>query len=112
MKAIYFTLPFALLLATPASWADDTATSSSGGIVDRVEHAVERGASAAVHGVKRGAEAAAGGIQRGAEATEHGVRRGVTAAADGVETGAKATARVAGRVADKVSGSEAPENGK
>lgn len=37
MKAIHFTLPFALLLATPASWADDTTSSSAGGgVADKV----------------------------------------------------------------------------
>jgi hypothetical protein len=79
-------------------------------VVDRVGHAIERGATAAAHGIERGAQAASHGIQRGAEAASHGIKVGVEAAARGIEHGAQATARAAGAVARKVDSSTATKS--
>jgi hypothetical protein len=68
-----------------ASAPAGSGTSSEGGVVGKVEHAVAKGAHAAASGVERGAKAAARGVERGA----------------------KATARVGHRVAAKVTGSPA-----
>lgn len=91
--------------------ADATASPPASGPVERVEHAVARGAHAAASGIEHGAEKAASGIERGAKATARGVKRGVKAAARGVEHGAEATARAASHVAAKVSGSSASSAG-
>jgi phage-related protein len=73
---------------------DSTTIKSSPGPVDKVTHAIKRGASAAASGIERGVNAAAHGIERGAKAT-----------ARGIEKGANATGNAAHRVADKIGGS-------
>jgi hypothetical protein len=60
--------------------SDSSTIKSSPGPVDKVTHAIKRGASAATTGI------------------EHGVK----AAANGIERGAKATGKAAHRVADKI----------
>lgn len=84
-----------------AEESTDPSSTSQPGVVHKVANTVERGAYAAAHGIERGAKAAARGVERGAKA-----------AVNGVERGFKATARVASRVANKVtrsSSSEAPK---
>src|SRR5262245_53454158 len=58
------------------------------GVVQKVEHAIERGAEAAASGIQRGVKAAARGVAHAASATA----RGVHAAASGVARGASAAA--------------------
>ena len=74
--------------------ASGSGTGSEPGVVNKVEHAVKRGADATVKGVKHGAKAAASGIQRGGKAAAHGVERGV-----------EATGHALNRVGDKLHGS-------
>ncbi len=85
----------ALCLHFGAAAAEAPASGSGAqpGVVDRVEHAVVRGAKAAASGVERGAKATARGVERGAKATARGVKRG-----------AHATANAASRVANKLGG--------
>jgi hypothetical protein len=73
-------------------------TKSSHGPVDKVAHAIQRGASAAATGIEHGVKAAAHGIERGAKAT-----------ARGIEKGANATGNAAHRVANMIGvSSDAP----
>lgn len=87
---------------TPCLAAEPEAQSP--GVVQKVEHAIERGAEAAASGVQRGVKAAAHGIERAASATAHGVR----AAAGGVAHGASAAAHGVDVAASKVQGVIAP----
>lgn len=87
---------------TPCLAAEPEAQSP--GLVQKVEHAIERGAEAAASGVQRGVKAAAHGIERAASATAHGVR----AAAGGVAHGASAAAHGVDVAASKVQGVVAP----
>lgn len=52
-----------------------SAEESSPGVVDKVAHAIKRGASAAAKGIEHGAKAAAHGIERGATATGNAAHR-------------------------------------
>lgn len=84
-------LPLFLLAGSGLAAAADESP-REGGVVQKVEGAVSRGAHAAASGVERGVKAAANGIERGAKATGRAVDRGVSAAASGVARGAKAAA--------------------
>lgn len=53
-------------------------TKSSHGPVDKVAHAIQRGASAAATGIEHGVKAAAHGIERGAKATARGIEKAPT----------------------------------
>ncbi len=122
MHRIVITIAFVLagLSCATAGAQGNGGTSSNGapGVVEKVEHAVERGAhaaasgiergvKAAASGVERGVKAAASGVERGARAAASGVARGVKAAASGVERGAQATSHAVEGVAGKVTGSPA-----
>jgi hypothetical protein len=72
--------------------------SESPGVVQKVEHAIQRGAKAAASGVQRGAKAAAHGVERAANATAHGVHTAASATAHGVEV-----------AVNKVKGSDTPD---
>lgn len=86
------TLTLACLMLNYAAAEDKPA--SEPGVVNKVEHAVKRGADATVKGVKHGAKAAASGVQRGGKAAAHGVEHGV-----------EATGHALNRVGDKLHGS-------
>lgn len=93
-------LPISGLLWSAHCLAAD-AEPESPGVIQKVEHAVRRGAEAAAHGVERGAEATKRGLQRAASATAHGAQ----VAASGVARGAKAAAQGVETAAHKVTGS-------
>jgi hypothetical protein len=79
-------------LAADAAASDPT-------VVDRVEGAVKRGASAAERGIKTGVGAAASGVKRGASAVE----RGAKAAGSAIE-------RTAQRIGLPASGASSSNN--
>lgn len=74
------------------------ASASEPSLIEKAEHAVQHGVSAAASGIERGARATA----RGVEAAASGVQRGAKAAARGVEKGAQATAGAVDTAADKI----------
>jgi len=96
--------PIRLLLATlvascaSIAFAAD-APASDPTVIQRVEGAVKRGASAAERGIQTGVGAAASGVKRGASAVE----RGAKAAGSAVE-------RTAKRIGLPASGSSSPSN--
>ncbi len=86
------TLTFFVLLQTPCllalahpTEAAKPAASSSSTVVNKVESAVKRGASAAESGIKRGVSAAEGGVKTAASA----VGRGASAASRAIENTAR-----------------------
>lgn len=88
-----------ILLCSTGAYAEETAGSTSasgksGGVLGKVEHALDVAAKATEHGVKKGAQATGHGIKVGMEATAHGIERG-----------AEWTDRTAHKVADKIAGS-------
>jgi hypothetical protein len=66
-------LAFVLAASLSHTFAADAAASDPT-VVDRVEGAVKRGASAAERGIKTGVGAAASGVKRGASAVERGAK--------------------------------------
>ncbi len=76
--------PLLLALANPTE-AAKPAASSAPTVVNKVEGAVKRGASAAESGIKRGVSAAEGGVKTAASA----VGRGASAASRAIENTAR-----------------------
>lgn len=90
-----FMVLLGLVCLTPCQAAESD--SQNPGVVQKVEHAIERGAKAAASGIQRGAKAAAHGVERAASATANGVHTAASATAHGVEV-----------AVDKVKGSDKP----
>jgi hypothetical protein len=69
------------LTTSPAksSEPDDTAKGRAAQVVNKVEQALGRAATATAHGLRRGAEATTRGLERGAAAAAHGIERGAAA---------------------------------